>query len=270
MLFSKTLPDAVDVSLLANQRDGQQFTPDIWKLEKYEYQLLFLCDDLMSRHPNHELIKDYIVPELAVPAFTAEGWWSLWRTKNGKDSYSIPLVNNLRRVMSRRILGQIVAIRPYMFIDLDKLKVNGVLFKRIRSSFLVPYRKKIDTRIGEMITDEFTQLIRAWMYVGVSEYWNKELSDYSFRLVRNYEPRKRDGSWWPGSYYYFSVNDVLADQSEPIVDTGVPAWLIPTPIKQQTFTVRSVINGEYEHKQISPEPITVSELPVKRWVSSIR
>lgn len=244
-MFRHRLPDKVDISLLAKGREGK-FTPDLHRLEQYQWQLLFLADDFMPRHPRWNWIEDFVIPGVAYPAWTAEGWYSMWRVGRGQQTYPIPLVNHFSNTFKGRIKGVIVPIRPYMFVDLDKHRMNGLVFRRVRSSFLVPTVKKAQTRIGPITSPESLDLIRAWMYIGRSEFWDDKIdSGFSFKQVQSYWPNPKTDKWTPGRYYYFSLNEYQGEDAFPIYQEETDPFG-PRPRKQITFTVRTVINGNYE------------------------
>ena len=207
------LPTTLDMDLLANSRDGRLFTPDLWKLEQHEWQLLFVTDNLMQRHAKHELIQPFLYEGRPLSSgFTAECFWGFWKKKLGKESFPVPLVNpNMRNTWYNkigRIKGELVAIRPYMFIDLDKYYQNRLEFNRFRTNIIVPFRKRITRNNITIVSDEFTQTIRAWMYVGIPEFWDDQLDGGAmFSPVATFEPLPKPDKWPTGRYFYWSLNE---------------------------------------------------------------
>lgn len=215
--FAKKLDfaNAQDFQLVGAERKAQ-YTPDIWRLEQNEWQLLFVYDTFMERHENHAIIQEHIYQNKPLySGFTADDHWGLWKKKLGKDSFPIPLINKyrnpnafLRHNAVGRIKGELVAVRPYMFIDLDKHYKNKYEFNRYRSTIWVPYRKKVLTNLGVMVTPETTQTVRAWMYVGVPSFWDQQLDGgLFFEPVKSFDPPHRDGKWRMGRYFYWSLGE---------------------------------------------------------------
>jgi hypothetical protein len=207
------IPDKTDLNLLAAGRDGTAFTPDLWRLEQHQYQLLFIPDQLMSRHPLHSVISPYIYKGRPLTSgFTQEDHWGFWKYRLGKSSFPIAMINHNRHETARnkfgRIKGEVVAIRPYMFVDLDNYYQNRVEFVRHRTNIIIPFRKRIATRIGEIVTDEFTQTLRCWFYVGKPNYWLDMLDGgMNFCPVSVYQQRNLEGRWNTGKYFYWSLNE---------------------------------------------------------------
>jgi len=137
-----------------------------------------------------------------------------------RDGLAIPMLNTSGLTLPRfppplKIRGEIHAIQPYQFRELDNLKDNGVQFVRQRVKLLVPHRPvyKIPERYSNgkpipLMTDQFSlgeervTPITAWMYIGVPEYWD-ELMDagynaaHLFTTVEHYKDRRP----WLQEYY---------------------------------------------------------------------
>ena len=238
-LFAPKVLTAPDINLLDGERDSKFFTPDLWKLEQYEYQLLFMPGEFMPRHPGYQDIQPHLYKNKPLgPAFTADAGWAFWKHKLGKFSYPIPLLNNLKRVITGRIKGEVLAVRPKFFIELDKYYQDRKEFIRFRTSIVVPYRKKLWTKMGEMITPEMTHTIRTWMYVGVRSFWEPQLdAGMFFEPVQSFEGSSADWKWNAGRYFFYSLNEYNHTPSEHnlIEDDTVH--------KQQAFTVRAVTHS---------------------------
>jgi hypothetical protein len=124
----------------------------------------------------------------------------------GKESYPIPLAKRYISVPSARIKGELYAVTPAQYKELDKYKVNGVHFIRVRVNLDIPYRQLVKTRQdqGTVLLEEKIQTVRAWMYVGVPAFWDHMIdSGYLFSPVKTYTPN-RD---WLEKYYYFSSKE---------------------------------------------------------------
>jgi hypothetical protein len=188
-------------------------TPDIAILQQYELQLLFCPDDLKAGHRNEKLLGDEKM--LMSKAFTEERY-TFWRKNLALESYPIPLDRDTSDELApswadqkgaprARIGGELYALRPNLFIDLDKFKENGVQFTRQRVKLIVPYKNvmvhdwredvKDKNRISLSSTEKkmysdmrfFTsqwkfKTVRAWMYMGSNTYWEDQLETFSGRF----------------------------------------------------------------------------------------
>lgn len=201
------------IDLRSFGKDGSEFTPDLWKLEQHEYQLLFVPDVFMSRHRGFAILEETAYERKPIAtAFTADNFWGFWKHKLGADSYAVPLVNqrkdNTWYNACGRIKGELLAIRPRAFIDLDIYYQNRLEFLRFRNNIIIPYKKKTYARIGELVSDDYTHMVRAWMYMGIRSYWEPLLDGgYTFCPVTSFEPPLREGRWHPGRYFYWSLNE---------------------------------------------------------------
>ena len=220
-----------DAQWFAEASGENIYTPDIWVLRRYHFQLLFVYGTQMQGHPQHELINDY--GAYAATAYT-DGQFTLWKKRLGRESYPVALEGSeylpdghkasgyrcpeWALPPHTRVQGEIYAIKTQQLINLDKHYQNTLEFKRKRVPLLIPYRKlhKIDTQgepggIQEFINQQFDihdkvvttenaiKTIRAWMYIGISEYWTSQ-SNHLFSPVQVYTPRLG----WLGDYYAFT------------------------------------------------------------------
>jgi len=183
--------------------DEVQFTPDLWNMERRQLQLLFVYDEMMKGHHEHDLIREHSVG--VATAYTEERF-ILWKKNLGKLSYPIPLAKKYLSVPSAKIKGELYGVLPPQFKELDKHKLNGVHFIRVRVNVSVPYRRIVKTREqqGTVMLDEEVQRIRAWMYIGVPSFWDDQIdSGYLFSPVQSYSPNRE----WLDKYYYFSQKE---------------------------------------------------------------
>lgn len=191
-------------------------SPDIAKLEEYAYQLYFACDETQIKQVKHSLIED---GDYQCPAFT-QASFNYWRPESNflppvpmKVEYGEYTMPN--SPPSAKIKGELHAIRPYQFKELDNYKENGVQFQRTRVKLLVPFRRVehikdrynlppwIETVAEEGgksmgLTKESVAIIRAWMYTGVPKYWDKLISAFDYGSVQSYEAKNRR---WCETYY---------------------------------------------------------------------
>lgn len=218
MFWDKTKATKLDYDMLAQGRDGTAFSPDLWKLEQHEYQLLFVPDQFMSRHPLHSVLLRHVYRNkpVASSCFTAEDSWGFWKYRLGKQSFPIPLINHNRsqtfRNMFGRIKGEVYAVRPYLFYDLDFYYQNRVEFVRHRTNIVVPYTKRINypykDGVMEMETPELTDTLRCWFYIGVQDHWKDMLDGgMNFSPVKTYLQHNIEDKWNTGRYFYWSLNE---------------------------------------------------------------
>lgn len=216
--------DIPDRAWFEYARQASKYTPDIAKLEEYEYQLIFACDETQIRHVKHHLIEG---GEYICPGFTQSGF-NYWQP----ETPFLPVVplkatstfNITGFPPNAKIKGQLLAIRPQLFIDLDNYKENGVQFQRERVKLIVPYRmvkwlhdpsvapldmepyaiEQGNPYIAEgnvpsmYTTKEKVVLIRAWMYIGVPEYWDKLITNFDYSSVSTFTANNRP---WCHKYY---------------------------------------------------------------------
>ena len=198
--------------------ESVKHSPDLGWLEQFDFQLLFCVDDTQSNFPLHPLIQD---SARICTAYTQREF-NFWEHHVGNDRIPIPMESTGPSVIryfppSLKVKGELHAIRPYQFKDLDNYKSNRVQFLRKRMKLIVPYREfksiknvSVDgsplpyTLQGKKtyLSGEKVHLIKAWMYVGHPDYWN-DLFDggYSqFKTVAHHESRRA----WLKEYYSYS------------------------------------------------------------------
>jgi hypothetical protein len=197
---------------------GTHFTPDIVSMEQHNHQLLFTPDELKRGHSKNSLISD---GKFIAVGFT-QSPFSFWEKQLGTDSFPVPIQEKVFTDILRdlppscRIKGEIHALRPSNFLTVDEHKQNGVQFIRRRVKILIPSREIRTYDLGDnypkalqgkktIILPEKVTIIRAWMYIGVQDYW-KDLLDAGFsgfKAVNNYS--KDDKPWLTRYYDYPKV-----------------------------------------------------------------
>lgn len=200
-----------------------KFTPDIAKLEEYEWQLLFATDDTKKDHHKHDLLG--AEAEYRFPGYTVKGfhYWDHdapflppipMKTPEGSFINSMPFMPPIAKIR-----GQIFLIRPQRFMALDTYKENTVQYYRERVRLTVPYRAvkflkehHLDPAFGVagainrekytgssiVTTTETTCILRAWMYIGRPEFWDPLISAYDYRAVEHFHSKNRR---WCDTYY---------------------------------------------------------------------
>lgn len=215
------------------------YTPDMPLLERYERQLLFVADEWMrDRRQNFVLDNEGAIRHGR--AFTFKQF--SYRTFNGAGVYAPDHINvALPSTDGFPISGEVVDISPYSFLRLDKLKKNTVELVRQRVILAMPYRDgpivfentteergrgqlrrlagaatdfAIDHVTGKFphghplagkkcwLGTEKIAYIKAWMYVGVKEYWKRFSNQpFLFSDIPTFKPKKN--KWWLTRYYRY-------------------------------------------------------------------
>lgn len=182
------------------EQSNEEFTPDIAKLERYKYQLIFVYDEMMFSHPQAEILK----PEatLLSKAITKNGY-TLWKRKLGQESYPVALDQKFHNLLKAPIKGELYRMRPKHFILLDSYKDNGVRYYRKRIDVVVPWKEVVRHKKTNVVITraERKTEIKAWMYIGIPDFW-EEILDAGFMSspVRCFQPN--DPNLKP--YYMFT------------------------------------------------------------------
>lgn len=175
-------------------------TPDIWQLEQYKRQLIFVPDDMKTGMPNNKLIADAsFIPRPKYPVCYTRTSFTMWKKDLGKASFPVILPDVYRptgfvrwEVEAAPIQGELWSIEPSRFILLDNHKQNGVMFQRQRVDITLPYREVGwgATKLPKIGNDINTVFTPAWMYVGVTEYWDAQIGGVFARS--QVEPKQPD------------------------------------------------------------------------------
>lgn len=157
-----------------------EFSPDIWKLEQYETQRIFVADSSLDG-----LLRE--ATDIAEPIYQSCYTfmpYTLWRKDLGKDhTYSVILPGTYRPtgfvrwpVESFPVHGRVWDINPKQFILLDKARQNGLQFRRERipiSYPLVGVRWNRKAPIPKAVDHHI--IFDAWAYIGIPEYWDTQI-----------------------------------------------------------------------------------------------
>lgn len=196
-----------------------KFTPDIATLEEYEWQAIFVTDELKKKFLKHDLLgpdKDY-----CFPAFTQKNY-HYWQSNQPWEG-AIPFeCSQLRNYIVGwppigKIKGEVYLIRPQAFLDIDAYKQNTVQYVRDRIRLVVPFRRIewVKDRHGPdaykffsqpehyygkstLTSDEHTYIVRAWFYSGKPEYWDPIITAYDYGHVETFHSSNRR---WADTYY---------------------------------------------------------------------
>ena len=189
-------------------------TPDLFRLEQSEFQLLFVVDAMQRGQSEYSHIAEHSA--MVTKAFTMQNY-NLY-VKNS-DKTVIPMLGSATSLNSLKILGEVHSVESTKFFELDKLKGNLVQFQRKRVRVVVPHRFILKDENRDIkgrrlplclqgkkgaISPERIHLLSVWMYVGNPDYWDS-LLDGGFLFSQPepkvpYEPDKR--KWLKRFYKY--------------------------------------------------------------------
>lgn len=202
--------------------EASRFTPDIARLEEYEWQLFFAPDELKRDHLMHHKIGEE--SRFQFPAFT-QASYHFWDPPEAWNSPVPMKVAGFRNALPffppiAKIKGEVHLIRPQMFhLELDRYRQNTVEYRRERVRLIVPSRKvewlkdhNLDPAFGVQeafcrseysgssirTSEETVCIIRAWMYIGEPKYWDPLISGYDYGRVETFRSRSRR---WCEEYY---------------------------------------------------------------------
>jgi len=193
-----------------------KFTPDIAELELSQYQLVFVCDDLMLAGHKYDLIKEHSA--FVTRAFTHRTYQFFRKTTDG----SAVSVNASQKMETGnlRVKGELHCVLSTQIPALDTHYQNDIMFKRYRTPLL---RAATPVAIAQDVDAEGNPLpkclqgnghkkiyhlpevidpLEAWMYVGLRSYWDDLLDvGFAFEPVRIAEPEK-ERNWLPRYYHW--------------------------------------------------------------------
>lgn len=185
--------------------DKMERTPDYLWLERHEWRLLFVYDEMMHSRRLYHLIGEDSINLGKV--FTETEDWSVYKKLLGEETFPIAFKSNIG--VPRRVKGELHAVRPHLFWNcLDKRFLNGTEFKRERVKVLFPYRVIVPGGVAH--GEEFIQRVSAFMYIGVPEYWEPQIDNgFEFKAVSAFNPKVRwiDGKEMNTYYYYSRLED---------------------------------------------------------------
>lgn len=181
--------------------DQLHYTRDIAELEKKEWQLTFVVDELKSGHHQHGLLGTKA--RFICNAFTRSSKYSMWTKKLGKLSFGVVLDNPKPNALSREghVKGQLYLVRPHQYLAIDKAKDTRIECIRRR----VPLRIFARGKENEGVSGQFQvfDTVDAWMWVGRSDYWDRQISLDTFKVTQRFH---RLGSM-EVDYYQFTPSE---------------------------------------------------------------
>lgn len=209
-----------------------KYSPDMGWLEEQEFQLLFVTDTMRSGYAHYDKTEGTVL----CGGYTEKNY-AFWLQEIGDQRTGIPIRQDkdslLRYVPpALKIKGEVQAVLSSRFDVIDTHMRNTQLFRRQRINVLVPYRMRtretddlgrelpiaLKPYMGsdeQIIVDNPMRvyIIRAWMYVGIPDYWN-DLLDAGFRgfkTVNHYESRMKRP--WLLRYYDFPKHPLQLENS---------------------------------------------------------
>ena len=188
--------NGVDIKAILEAADAAvEYTPDMWRLNRYEWQRLFVPDEMQRGFYRYPLIQEDSF--FRARGFTEESY-VMYKKKLGEATYAITLPGPVFNDPIAHIGGQVHYVRPHVFKELDRLKLNGLHFERKRVSILVPFREQVTNRTAG---HERVRRANAWMYVGIPDYWVPQLDGgYLFDRVKKFNCKSK----FVSDYYLFS------------------------------------------------------------------
>jgi hypothetical protein len=188
-------------------------SPDIGLLEQYEFQLLFCPDRTQRGCSEYSMIEDSVYLSYGYTLKKFNYWQQ-------RDGLPIPMLATSEERLRYfppplKVKGEIHAVRPYQFRELDNLRDNRVQFRRQRVKLLVPRQplRQLPTHYANgkpiplvggqyAVGKERVRPIEAWMYVGEPWYWDELMdagfhSSNLFKTVDHYEDERP----WLKEYY---------------------------------------------------------------------
>jgi hypothetical protein len=186
-----------------------KFTPDIAELELSQFQLVFLCDDLMLAGRKYDLIREHSA--FVTRAFTKREYQFFKKSTDG----SAVIVNASQKMQTGnlRVKGELHCILSTRIPELDTHYQNGVSFQRYRTPLLraatpVAIAQDVDVdgnghkKVFHL--PEVIDPLEAWMYIGLRSYWDDLLDGgFAFEPVRIAEPEK-ERDWLPRYYHWIN------------------------------------------------------------------
>lgn len=217
-------------------------TPDLWKIEQSPKALLFEYGELAQGMPHANILKGNCVGY----GFTVERF-NLIIKNDGRNAFPFAiraefddqdLANKMPRL---KVRGELYEVPYQKIIELDKLRQNTVVFIRKRIPILLPSVHPPEGRyklIGNKEGDP--QRVLAWVYVGLKDYWMKEI-DWDLKFFRRrggnvyasasiYDDRRRA---WAKQYYQFTPIDLIETDKPKVfmylLDHTKPKEIEPIP-----------------------------------------
>jgi hypothetical protein len=170
-------------------------TPDLWFLLSHTHWLVFLYShDQRHQHQHKRLNKE---AEYKCDAYSCDKY-AVWKKNLGSESFCVALDKayagyqdtgiNKKDGTLQSVKGELHLVRPRHIVSLDQLHENTVEFKRRRVTVDVPWRFTYQDRyLNNKVSGLQHTKVVAWMYVGIQDFWDTQINDFSFAPVKVYE-----------------------------------------------------------------------------------
>ena len=177
-----TNADPLDPALLESQgylieemeqiKEKGEYTPDFPLLLRKSHHYVFVYGTLKKSFRNHYFLGR---SELVGCGYTKHDRFFMARDTLG--CFPVAFFDN-RPENRARIYGEVYQVVPNTIKTLDNLESNGKIYKRH------PLEMQIVQRDGK------EQTVRAWIYLGVKDYWGQKSDRLEFarRIKPNNEP----------------------------------------------------------------------------------
>lgn len=208
------LPDHMMMkNMLVDFQNGCDFTPDAAILDQYWAQNIFVYDHMMKGFSkNKHFLQEPAQHRWA--GFTQSRNMVLWKKCLGRETlpFALEVEDDMKHGKSSLlgkpacINGQIYTVRPYQIRDIDKHLMNGVQYERKRVTVEVPYGRTHLYHQGKSEFHPRVSLVKAWMWVGKSDYWKDLMTVGSnFAEVKLYTANEGRENL-ERQYYFFNEN----------------------------------------------------------------
>lgn len=186
----KPAPEPIKLDVFETLNQRRKWTPDFKKLRMHKNILVFAHDGLVFLGQQHKYMTDakYLGKAVSIhDSYTMKG-----------HRFPVLMENYNPKNERAKIKGEIYAVTPERMLVLDRLKYNGVMFRReLRTFFLKD--QKFPTKAGTRVPS-----VKAWVYLGVPDVWHgdhlptfpryayaglKDKMYYEYFPQSNYPPR---------------------------------------------------------------------------------
>jgi hypothetical protein len=152
------------------------YTPDMWRLERHGWNLLFVYNEMLPGHKMHHLLERKGEVEDSMFYGYTHDRYVMWKHKLGVQS--TPLILKVEDIFKGSPLapvkGFLYGVRPEVFYQLDLYMQNGVLFDRQRIIIDVPYRE-INNFDRRNVSELKIERVEAYAYIPYAAYWEDAL-----------------------------------------------------------------------------------------------
>lgn len=178
-------------TMVRNTLQENGCTPDYPELARYEYQLIFVYGTLKKNFLRNGLIS---TGQLCGSGFTDSDEFVMNNYDQSDNPF--PVVFDYRGDSKGQIYGELYAVKSNTIPNLDFIESNGMAYKR----------RPVEVTVR--ITDPETKLkkdlrARAWMYIGVLDYWRSMIKNASLYQLDRFNPKGSAKK----PYYIFTRDD---------------------------------------------------------------